>query len=75
MYVVVFTRLDLAQVVSVVSKFMANPSRPHWNVVKSIFKNLMGITDYGIIFASQQDDPSVVGYADANYIGELDYRR
>lgn len=34
MYVVVFTRLDLAQVVSVVSKFMANPSRPHWTVVK-----------------------------------------
>ena len=34
MYAMVCTKPDLAHAVSTVSKYMANPGRKHWNVVK-----------------------------------------
>ena len=38
MYAIVCTRPNLAQVVSVVSRYMGNPEKVHWQVVKCIFK-------------------------------------
>ena len=74
MYVMVCTRLDLAQAVSAVSKFLSNLGRSHWDVVKWIFINLMGTTNYGIMFNRQLSVPSVVGYIDADYVRDLDDR-
>ena len=75
MYAMVCTRLDLAHAVSVVSKFLSNPGRMNWDAIKWIFRYLRGTTDYGITFSKQQSDPSVKGYADADYVGDLDERR
>ncbi|KAL6343157.1 hypothetical protein AAG906_020946 [Vitis piasezkii] len=61
--------------VSVVSKFLSNPRRMHWDAVKWIFRYLRGTTDYGIMFSKQQSDPSVRGYVDADYASDLDDRR
>ncbi|KAH9304735.1 hypothetical protein KI387_009139, partial [Taxus chinensis] len=36
MYVMVCTRPDIAQVVGVVSRYMANPGKEHWKVVQWI---------------------------------------
>ncbi|RVW67999.1 Retrovirus-related Pol polyprotein from transposon TNT 1-94 [Vitis vinifera] len=36
---------------------------------------LRGTTDYGIMFSKQHSDPSIRGYVDADYAGELDDRR
>jgi hypothetical protein len=49
-YAMVATWPDITHVVGVVSRFMHNPGRPHWNVVKHIFRYLVGIKDYGIQF-------------------------
>ena len=51
MYAMVCTILDLAQVVSVVSTFLSNPRRSHWDAVKWIFSYLRGTTNYGIMFS------------------------
>ena len=75
MYAMVCTRLDLAQGVSVVSKFLANPRKQHWDAVKWIFRYLRGTTNYGIMFERQQDELSVRGYVDADYAGDLNDRR
>jgi hypothetical protein len=75
MYAMVCTRLDLAHAMSVVSKYMANPGKQHWNAIKWIFRYLKGTTDYGITFVRQKSDLSVVGYVDADYAGDLDDRR
>ena len=75
MYVMICTRPDLAHAVSVVSKYMANPGKQHWDAVKWIFRYLKGTTDYGIIFVRQKSDLLAVGYMDANYAGDLDDRR
>ena len=75
MYAMVCTRPNLVQTVIQVSKFMSKLGKQHWEAVKWIFRYLRGITGYGIIFGSQQGDPSVVGYVDLDYAGDINDRR
>ena len=42
MYAMVCTRPDIAHAVGVVSRFMVNPSKDHWEAVKWIFRYLRG---------------------------------
>ena len=42
MYAMVYTRLDIAHAVGVVNKFLVNPGKDHWKVVKWIFRYLRG---------------------------------
>ena len=46
----VCTRLDLAEAVRAISKFLLIPRRSHWDAMKWIFKYLRGATNYGIMF-------------------------
>ena len=74
MYLMVCTRPDISHAVSVVSRFMANPSKEHWNAVKWIFRYLTCTRDFCILFyqrASTED----VGYVDSDYAGDLDSRK
>ena len=57
MYAMACTRPDLAHAISVVSKFLSNPGRMDWDVVKWIFRYLRGTIDYDIMFNKQQSDP------------------
>jgi hypothetical protein len=52
MYAMVATQPDIAHAVGIVSRFIHNPDRAHWNVLKHIFKYLVGTKDYGIAFTS-----------------------
>ena len=45
MYVMVATWPDIAHAIGVVSKFMANLSRAHWEAIKSILQYLKGAKD------------------------------
>lgn len=42
MYVMVYTRPDIAQAMGVLSQFMANSRQVHWDAVKRVFKYLWG---------------------------------
>ena len=42
MYAMVVTRPDIAYTLGVVSRFMANPGKAHWNAVNSIMRYLKG---------------------------------
>ena len=44
MYAMVCTRPDIAQAVGVVSRFMDDPSKQHWEAVKWILRYLKGTT-------------------------------
>ena len=74
MYAMVCTRPDLAHAVSVVSRFMGDPGKEHWQAVKRIFRYLKGTFDIGLIYGS---DTSclVTGYSDSDYAGDVDTRR
>jgi hypothetical protein len=74
MYAMVATRPDIAHVVGVVSRFMHNPGRLHWNAVKHIFRYLVGTQDYNITFGP--DEPSsLVGFTDSDYASCYDTRK
>ena len=45
MYAMVCSRPDLSHALSVVSRFMANPGKEHWNAVKWIFIYLRGTSN------------------------------
>ena len=63
MYGMVCTRLDLAQVVNAVSRYMGKPGKEHRQEIKRIFRYLKGTTDIGLICQ---------GYLDSNYVANLD---
>ena len=50
MYLMVCTRPDISHAVSVVSRYMANPVKVHWNAIKWIFRYLIGTHDFDILF-------------------------
>ena len=50
MYAMVCCRPDIANAVSQVSRFMAQPGREHWRALKWIFRYLMGSVGVGICY-------------------------
>ena len=50
MYAMVYTRPDIAHVVGVVCRYMANPGRQHWEAVKWIIRYLKGTSGKSLCF-------------------------
>ena len=76
MYAMVCTRPDISQAVSVVSRYMHNPGKGHWQAVRWILRYLQNTLDVGLTF--EQDESlgqCIVGYCDSDYAGDLDKRR
>ena len=67
------THPDIVFVVGVVSRYMANFGKKHWEAVKCIMRYLKGAKDLCICFGKQR--ASVVGFKDADYVGHADYRK
>jgi len=73
MYAMICTRPDIAYAVGVVSRYMSNPGKKHWDAVKSIMRYLNGTREVCICFGSK--GTCVEGYTDADYAGDMDKRR
>ena len=72
----VYTRPDIAYVVSLLSRYMSNPGRDHWEALKWILRYLKGTTDFGLIYQKKQTTIGLVeGYVDSDYAKDLDERR
>jgi len=76
MYAMVCTRPDLSYAVSVVSRFMHNPGKYHWDAVKWILRYVKGSLGKCLVFDKFKSTSSdVVGFVDSDYGGDLDRRR
>ena len=64
------TGSECSKKISIESKTIA-----YWDSVKWISRYLRRTTDYDIMFSRQYNDPSVVGYVDADYARDSDDRR
>jgi ATP-binding cassette subfamily B (MDR/TAP) protein 1 len=53
MYAMICTRPHIAQAVGLVSRFMANPGREHWNVIKRILRYIKGTSDVAYVLQDQ----------------------
>ncbi|GKV32108.1 hypothetical protein SLEP1_g40737 [Rubroshorea leprosula] len=73
MYAMVCTQPDIAHTVGVVSRFLSDPGKIHWEAVKWIFRYLRGTTKLCLTFG--QTEPILKGYTDADMAGDLDNRK
>ncbi|KAI4344544.1 hypothetical protein L6164_011759 [Bauhinia variegata] len=73
MYAMVCTILDIAHAVSVVSRYLSNPSKEHWQAVKWILKYLRGTFRFCSCFGAGK--PVLDGYTDADMAGDVDSRK
>lgn len=76
MYAMVCKKPDISHLVGIVSMYMHNPGKGHWQAVKWILRCIQKTMDVGLLF--EQDDTlgqSVNGYVDSDYTGDLDKRR
>ncbi|MCO5611915.1 hypothetical protein L7F22_066174 [Adiantum nelumboides] len=73
MYAMVATKLNIAFAVGVVSHYMVNPGKKHWNAVKHLFRYLKGTTNKCLHFGN--NEASIVCYTDVDYVGCFDTRK
>ena len=72
MYAMVCTRADIAYAVNVVSRFMSNPGKLHWDAVKWVMRYLKGTLDHGLMYGkSKHEVCEVRGYVDSDFAGDL----
>ncbi|KAK0588475.1 hypothetical protein LWI29_001474 [Acer saccharum] len=75
MYSMISTRSDLAQAISVLSRYMANPGKGHWNAMKWLLRYISSTTSVGLIYDCSNSVIDLVGYVDSDYAGDRDKRR
>ena len=73
MYAMICIRLDIAQLVSIVIWFMADPGREHWNATKRILRYIKGTSNTALYFG--RFDFIVRRYVDSDFAGDLDKRK
>ncbi|KAI5345722.1 hypothetical protein L3X38_013599 [Prunus dulcis] len=65
---------DIVHTVSVVSRFMNDPSNHHFAAVKRILRYVQGTKGYGIKY-TQEKESILVGFTDSDWAGAIDDRR
>ena len=76
MYAMVCTRPDLSQVVSIISRYMHDLGRDHWEAVKWVLQYIKGTIDVGLVFEKDSTGKQeYIGYVDSDYVGDLDKHR
>uniref|UniRef100_A0A2N9ESU1 CCHC-type domain-containing protein n=1 Tax=Fagus sylvatica TaxID=28930 RepID=A0A2N9ESU1_FAGSY len=73
MYAMVCTRPDIAHAVGVVSRYMSNPGKQHWEAVKWILRYLKGTLGTSLCFTGA--DMKLTGYVDSDLAGDVDTRK
>ena len=76
MYVMVCSRPDLAYAISMVSRFMTNPGKQHWEVLKWVLRYLKRSQNVGLMYNGKASlSTKVEGFVDSDYAGSLDTRK
>nr|GEV33737.1 retrotransposon protein, putative, Ty1-copia subclass [Tanacetum cinerariifolium] len=76
MYLMVCTRLVITYVVSVVSRYLTNLGKNHWEAVKWILKYLWGTIDMRLMYGTNRDNHvDVTGSVDSDYAKDPDKGR
>lgn len=73
MYAMVSTRSNIAHAVGILSRFMKNLCKYHWEAVKWICRYLKDTFNYCLCFGGDSID--VRGYVDSDHTGDRDNRK
>lgn len=67
------TRLDIAYIANVLSRFLSNPRRKHWIAAKRVVRYLKGTIEYSIVY--EKDESEIQIYVDSDWAGDVSDRR
>ena len=67
------TRPDIVHEVAVVSRFMSNPGKGHWEAIKWLLRYLKGTSKIALCYKKR--DVILEGFSDADLGGCLDTRK
>ncbi|KAE8683472.1 hypothetical protein F3Y22_tig00111208pilonHSYRG00305 [Hibiscus syriacus] len=70
MFAMICTRPGIAQAMGVVSRYIANPVKNHWNTVKRILRYIKGTSNVELCYGGS--NLLINGYVDSDYAGDLD---
>lgn len=73
MYVMVCTRPDIVHVVGMVSRYLSNPGKDRWEVVKWVMRYLCGLLNLKLTLGCKK--PMLVVYTNSNIARSLDDRK
>ena len=68
------TRPDIVHSVSLISRFMNQPSKLHYAAAKRILRYLQGTKKLGILYKKENDN-NLVGFTGSDWAGSLDDRK
>jgi hypothetical protein len=74
MYLMVSTRPDLAAAIGVLSRFLTNPGKEHWDAVKRVLRYLKQTAGYALEF-KKSESLELSGFCDSDWGGCEDSRR
>lgn len=70
MYVMLYTRPNLAFAIGLMSRFLSNPRLPNWYAVKRIRRHIKRALRFFIYY--QGNGLELYGYSDIDWAGDLD---
>ncbi|XP_057550530.1 secreted RxLR effector protein 161-like [Amaranthus tricolor] len=73
MYAMVCSRPDIAHAVSLVSRYMSNPGKGHWEALKWLLRYLKSTSNVCLMYG--KDSSELIGFHDLDYGGDLDNRK
>ncbi|KAA0040718.1 integrase [Cucumis melo var. makuwa] len=65
------TRPDILFVVSMLSRFMTNPKRSHWEAGKRVLRYILGTINFGIYY-NKVSESVLFGFCDSDWGGNVD---
>ena len=69
------TRPDMTYSVSILSRYMVNPTSDHWIAAKRVLRYLKGTIDFGLVYVKGVKNLNVVGYSDSDFIVDVEDRK
>ena len=69
------TQPDMTYSVSILSRYMVNPSSDHWTTGKRVLRYLKGTLDFGLIYEKGIKDLKVIGFRDNDFAGDVKDRK
>lgn len=74
LYLSICTRPDIAHSVHVLTRFMQNPGRAHWQYAKRVMRYLRGTTNYGLLF-NRNNSSAIVASSTAHSATHAKYAK
>ena len=70
MYAMIYTRPELAFVVTTISRYMAAPGKDNWHALKWIMRYISGSLDMGFLYGNVRESKETIsGYVDVDFAG------